>query len=100
MVGRFGALTRRPGDFMKNLETARKTGRVGRSTKRHVQTNYGHSNYQEWQEFFLSHVVVKMITNKKILTIILINSLLMDTNRLLIVSQLLANCRLTVHRQF
>jgi len=85
---------------MKNLETAGKTGRVGRSTKRHGQTNYGHSNYQEWQEFFLSHVVVKMITNRKILTIILINSLLMDTNRLLIVSQLLANCCPTVHRQF
>ena len=28
--GRFGALTRRPGDLMKNLEIPRKTGRVGR----------------------------------------------------------------------
>ena len=27
---RFGALTRRPGDLMKNLETPGKTGRVGR----------------------------------------------------------------------
>ena len=28
--GRFGALTGRPGDLMKNLEIPRKTGRVGR----------------------------------------------------------------------
>ena len=28
--GRFGALTGRPGDLMKNLETPGKTGRVGR----------------------------------------------------------------------
>jgi len=28
--GRFGALTWRPGDFMKNLETPGKTGRVDR----------------------------------------------------------------------
>ena len=28
--GRFGALTGRPGDLMKNLETPRKSGRVGR----------------------------------------------------------------------
>ena len=28
--GRFGALTGRPGDLMKNLETPEKTGRVGR----------------------------------------------------------------------
>ena len=29
-MGRFDALTGRPGDFMKNLETPGKTGRVGR----------------------------------------------------------------------
>ena len=28
--GRFGALTRKPGDLMKNLEIPGKTGRVGR----------------------------------------------------------------------
>ena len=30
LSGRFGALTGRPGDLMKNLETPGKTGRVGR----------------------------------------------------------------------
>ena len=30
LSGRFGALTGRPGDLMKNLETPWKTGRVGR----------------------------------------------------------------------
>ena len=30
LPGRFGALTGRPGDLMKNLETPGKTGRVGR----------------------------------------------------------------------
>ena len=30
LSGRFGALTGRPGDVMKNLETLGKTGRVGR----------------------------------------------------------------------
>ena len=34
--GRFGALTGRPGDLMKNLETPGKTGRVGRYVYRYM----------------------------------------------------------------
>ena len=34
--GRFGALTGRPGDLMKNLETPWKTGRVGRCVYRYM----------------------------------------------------------------
>ena len=33
--GRFGALTGRPGDLMKNLETPGKTGRIGRYVYRY-----------------------------------------------------------------
>ena len=52
LSGRFGALTRRSGDLMKNLETPGKTGRVGRygfcillaKSKCECLLNYPHQN--------------------------------------------------------
>ena len=38
--GRFGALTWRPGDLMKNLETPGKTGRVDRYAQGHASLSH------------------------------------------------------------
>ena len=50
LSGRFGALTGKSGDLMKNLETPGKTGRVGR---------YGFGALDRW-----SHMEVQLYSNR------------------------------------